>query len=120
MKHLFGGLGDAPTEFERALLARADTLDDRWVGLGRRIGIEALFVVLDELGGGETLYVPTREKFVQRLYLPLRDAEIAALLREGVDRKEIARTYRITPQAVSDANSRALRQLAGDSAKSGA
>lgn len=110
---LFGRHGDAPTEFEVALLARSQDIDDRWVSIGKRIGAAALFVVLEELGGLGTFSAPSRETFVMRLYRPQRDAEIRELVNGGVDRGEIARTYGISRTAVEKAEHRVLRRDAG-------
>lgn len=112
-RYLFGKRGQPPTDFEVALLARSQDLDDRWVAVGKRIGASALFAVLDELGGGEILSVPTREMFVRRLYLPIRDAEIRELAANHVPIAEIARTYNISPSAVSRAIDRGLRTRTG-------
>lgn len=114
---LFGREGDPPTDFEVALLARCEDQDDRWVALGKRIGAAALFAVLEELGGLGTLSAPRRATFVMRLYRPVRDAEILALERAGVDRSEIGRTYGITRQSVDEAVLRALRQPAGEAGR---
>lgn len=108
-RHLFGKRGDAPTEYETALLARCDNLDDRWVAVGKRIGAEALFIVLDEIGDGALVSAPSREMFVKRLYLPVRDAEILQLHQQDVDVGFIANTYRLTPKAVREAIARALK-----------
>lgn len=105
---LFGKQGTPPTEFEQALLARSEDVEDRWVGIGKRIGAHALFVVLEDLGGTGTISAPTRETFVMRLYQTVRDAEIMDLDRAGVDRREIARTYGVTTQAVGKIIKRAL------------
>ena len=113
---MFGRRGAPPTEFEVALLARCADCDDRWVAVGKRIGAEALFAVLDELGG-EILSAPSREMFVLRLYQPHRDAEMLELATAGVPTMEIARTYGVNENTVRRAVARALRTCPRESAR---
>lgn len=117
---LFGRPGDPPTDFETALLARTADSDDRWVAIGKRIGAKALFVVLDELGGLGTFSAPSRETFVMRLYRPVRDAEIADLVAGGADKREVAKVYHLTRQAVDEAMVRSLKRLAPVNGRNGA
>lgn len=76
-----------PTEYELELLQQASDIDNAWLEIGQRltreygvaIGVGALLIVLDTLGTEKT-HVPSREMFFQRLYRPIRDAEILQLL----------------------------------------
>lgn len=95
----FSQRGDAPTETERGLLANATTdegPDSRcvWVRIGQRIGVDALAVVLDELGG-EKIYVPNRGKFFAALMRPVIAHRIHVMRSAGTPWSEIATTLGI-------------------------
>lgn len=103
----FGKTGEKPTEFERSLLDASNNIDDVWVLLGKRIGADALFAVLDEVPG-MILSVPSRAGFVKRLYLPQRDQEILALSKTHTDR-QLTEKFHLTDEGVRQARKRALR-----------
>lgn len=69
-----------------------------WVAIGKRIGGEALEVVLDELGGQHT-HVPTAEYFRAALFRTIRDADIRARFR-GTNYDELSTDYDITPRQI--------------------
>lgn len=95
----FSRMGDPPTQFETELLCVADQ-SDPWVLIGQRIGIHALFVLLDEIGG-EKVNVPQRENFQRRLFRPVRDTEIRALKEHyGFTNAEIAERTGLSRQSV--------------------
>ncbi len=104
----FGDDTQPPTEFESALLKNSHALDDIWVAVGKQIGPESLFRLFAELGG-MIVSVPTRESFVRRLYLPMRDAEILARLHAGDQACDIAKDFRVTRQTIRSASLRALK-----------
>lgn len=80
--------GEAPTEYEIALLQRvteAQPVTDVWAIIAGRIGVQAMAVVLDELGG-ERVNVPTRAGYFRRLHAPLlaqRAQELAQTMPVG-------------------------------------
>jgi hypothetical protein len=76
--------GEPPTEFESQLFAAFDQGNpiSPWTMIGRRIGLPAMCVVFDELGG-ENVYVPIRAAFFERLATEKRDARIVELLADG-------------------------------------
>lgn len=98
----FSRRGEAPTEYEVALLAEAarDPRASVWALIGARIGAQALAVVLDELRG-EKIWVPPREAFFASLYEPIRNARIVALRAQGRPAAEVAREFGLTPQHVN-------------------
>ncbi|HEU0095935.1 MAG TPA: hypothetical protein VFQ52_05740, partial [Rhizomicrobium sp.] len=82
----FSRTGDQPTQFERRLLAQCigrslmEPLAQRLVEtLGREKGAEVFCVVLDELGGGNRVTIPTRRTFFQAIWREERDALIVSL-----------------------------------------
>lgn len=92
----FSDRGEAPTEFERMLVARFGDEDPRhirqlWVSVARRIGVAACAVVLDELGGIGNISVPTRRTFFGELYQRQRDEEIRRRRLAGEPSTSIAR-----------------------------
>lgn len=98
----FSRRGEAPTEYEAALLAEAARqpgVDSVWVLIGSRIGAEALAVVFDELAG-EKIKVPTREGFFRALYEPIRDARIVALAAAGASTATISRQYGLSQRRI--------------------
>lgn len=102
----FSGRGDTCTPFEQALVDHNELDDSVWTTIAKRIGATNLAVVLDELGS-EKIHVPTREDFFQRLYRPLRDAEIQYLADVvGLNQPEIAARLEVSQGLVSKALSR--------------
>jgi hypothetical protein len=90
--------GETPTEYEHQLFA---AIDDPypvspWAMIGKRLGIAALAVVLDEVGGGK-VYVPTRKTFFQELAAARRDARIGELLAKGMPMRDVARHVGLSP-----------------------
>lgn len=81
MAAAFSDRGDAPTDYERELFEQYADDEPRhvrqlWLLIGQRIGLDALCVVLDELGGMHNMSAPTRERFFADLALIERDDEI--------------------------------------------
>jgi hypothetical protein len=91
--------------FERDLLAHHGehaprTSDDLWLVLVKRIGIDALLVVLDEIGGLK-VWAPTRTQLVRRVWLDLRDREIRRLRTDGrLSTSEISAAMGVNPRTV--------------------
>ena len=94
--------GENPTEYEAQLFAACDDAEtSSWTMIGRRIGLPALCVILDEVGG-ENLYVPIREAFFQRLATTKRDTRIAELLATGkMTQRAIAEHFGLTHNRIS-------------------
>lgn len=98
----FSRRGEAPTEYESALLAEAARhpgVENIWVLIGSRIGAQALAVVFDELAG-EKIKIPTREGFFRALFEPIRDARIVALAARGTPTATISREYGLSQRRV--------------------
>lgn len=117
----FSDPGETPTDFEREMFARAvdrpaRDIDDLWLLLARRIGLEAVCVVLDELGGDE-VRVPTRSTFMQRLWKPHRNARIEQLLSEGHRQCEVAKTLNTSRHVVNRVRARRPRHAHAECAK---
>lgn len=94
--------GETPTDFESQLFAAFDQGNptSSWTMIGRRIGLPAMCVVFDEVGG-ENLYVPTRESFFQRLATEKRDARIVELLATGaMTQRAIAEHFGLTKNRI--------------------
>lgn len=105
----FSHRGAAPTEFECALVLSAiahsaDTpqrfADSPWLPIAARIGVPALAVVFDEIGG-EKVHVPTRAMFFEGLAQVQRDARILELLGQGLPQVTIATQFGLTQGRVS-------------------
>lgn len=100
----FSRRGERATEFERALVAVADADTCRgtsalFLELARRIGVDALLVVFDEVGG-EKLHIPTREWFVGELWRKQRDAEILRRLAGGEAAQSVADDFGVHERTV--------------------
>lgn len=100
----FSRRGERATEFERTLVAGAN--DDMrretsslFLGLARRIGVDALLAVFDEIGG-EKVHVPTRESFFTALWQVERDAEIHRRLASGESPRVIADDFGLACRTV--------------------
>lgn len=98
----------AITAFERELWTRADVVDDVWVELGKRIGLDNLVAVFHAVGG-QVVSVPSRETFMRRLYVPYRDQQVLEMRRAGLGSRRIARELRLSLDTVKRARCRALR-----------
>lgn len=93
----FSRRGERVTDFERTLIAGADAtalteMRTLFMGLAQRIGIDALAVFFDEIGG-EKIHFPTREFFFTTLFRQQRDADIVRRLANGEPARAIARLY---------------------------
>lgn len=76
---------------------------DLWICIAKRIGIDALVVVLDELGG-EKIHVPARESFFAALYRPVRNRQIADMRQTtGASLRAIGRVVNLSAPAVQRA-----------------
>ncbi len=100
----FSRRGDRVTDFERLLVSECDVIaltDIRavWLSIARRIGIDQLAIVLDELGT-EKVHVPSRENFFGMLWQRQRDAEIVRRLGNGEPAADIARDYGMSVRVV--------------------
>jgi hypothetical protein len=83
----FSRRGERATCFERTLVAGSDhsaltEMGSLFLRLAQRIGIDALAVVLDEIGG-EKIHIPSREFFFHALFRQQRDEEITRRLANG-------------------------------------
>lgn len=99
--------GESPTQLEIELVAHVDTsriteARQIWVSIAQRIGLAALYVILDELGG-EKIHVPSRDLFAANLLREQRDAQIRDLLSRGHRMSEVARLMGCSKQSVSRA-----------------
>lgn len=82
----FSDRGDTPTGFEVQLVETASALN-HWVLIGRRLmtelgataGLQALCVLLDELGG-EKIHIPQRRHLFKSLWTRQRDEVIRSIL----------------------------------------
>lgn len=97
----FSQKGEAPTELECELFSQQPRMSHNvWVLIGQRIGLAALLVVLDELGG-EKFHVPPRSFFVHQLWAPVRNAQIATLNAQHLSHSQIARRVGVSRTCVS-------------------
>lgn len=121
----FSERGEKPTVYECDLLAQCCEPDPRmvrqlWINIAQRIGIQALCVVLDELGGDPYVSLPSRRMFFQDLHRARRNAQIVAMaasmdpLTRGA-RTSIARAMRVHRRTV-DRALRASRVTRADAA----
>lgn len=100
----FSAPGHPPTADEAELIRNSA---DPWARLGQRIGVAALVAVLEEFGGRKQ-YIPARAGFFEQLFLPLRDAEIEALLEAGqLSQAEIGRRWGLSQSTVARIKARA-------------
>lgn len=105
MDPAFSRRGESATAFERELLTHhahhaPRTGDDLWFVLVKRIGIDALMGMLDEIGGLK-VWVPTRQQLVRRVWLDLRDREILRLRTEKrMTTCEISAAMGVNPRTV--------------------
>lgn len=95
----FSQRGERVTDFERMLIAECADSRSVFLDLARRIGIDALVVVLDEFAT-EKIHIPTREWFFESLYRPRRDDEILRRLANGESADDIARVLGISRRTV--------------------
>jgi hypothetical protein len=100
----FSRRGERVTDFERALVAESNAgalseMRTLFLDLARRIGIDALAAVFDEVGG-EKIHFPTREFFFSTLFRQQRDADIVRRLANGEPAESIGRDYDIHPNTV--------------------
>lgn len=104
----FSRRGESVTAFERELVERTPTIRperdaDLWICIAKRIGIENLVIVMDELGG-EKVHVPTRENFFAALYRPVRNRQIADMQQStGASLRDLGRAFNLSPTAVQRA-----------------
>lgn len=100
MHHRSSRKGENPTAEEVELVARAAaSTDSVWAAIAARIGVDALFVVFDELGG-EKVHVPTREHFLRGIWVPMQREAILTLRANGVKTREIAEQLRVSRRHV--------------------
>jgi len=101
----FSTRGEPATEFERALVANCamefpESMSDIWVVIARRIGVDALVVILDEIGM-EKIHVPSRTQFFLSLYRPHRNRLIREMAAAGMSHRQIAKQFGLTKFAVT-------------------
>lgn len=89
MARLFSHRGEPVTSFERDLVASCSDARSPFFGLARRIGVDALVIVLDEFAS-EKVHIPTREFFFAALYRVQRDADIVRRLADGETVDQVA------------------------------
>ena len=85
----FSESGEAPTDFERRLIAQSESMT-HWLVIARRLiaelgetaGLHAMCVLLDELGG-EKIHIPRRRHLFVRLWRRERDGLIRQLAQPG-------------------------------------
>src|SRR5690348_16540728 len=100
----FSRRGESVTDFERELveqtpMIRPERDADLWICIAKRIGIENLVVVMDELGG-EKVHIPTRENFFAALYRPLRNRQMADMRQStGASLRDIGRAFGVSQTA---------------------
>ncbi|MBR0346023.1 MAG: hypothetical protein IJI03_12275 [Rudaea sp.] len=104
MTNRFSARGERVTEFERQLVEQCgmefpESMSDVWVVIARRVGVDALVVVLDEIGE-EKIHVPGRLQFFDALYRPFRNRTIRELHASGISMRELATRFHMTPQRV--------------------
>lgn len=95
----FSGRGERVTDFERALIAECDDSRSVFLDLAKRIGIDALVVVLDEFAT-EKIHIPTRESFFGGLYKHLRDDDILRRLANGESHPQIIRELGVSRRTI--------------------
>ena len=115
----FSRRGEPATEFERALVANADDGACReqvamFLDLARRIGVDALLAVFDELGDLR-VNVPSRATWFGVLWRQQRDAEIFRRLANGDSTYEIANSLGLSVRTVQHI---AQRNHSADDARS--
>ncbi len=79
------------------ILSRLES-DDPLVSLGRKIGAEKLYTVLDELGGpiGMTLYMPCAANYFSKLVTKAREQEIRNRY-NGDNKSQLCIEYQMKP-----------------------
>jgi hypothetical protein len=102
----FSDRGDAPTDFERELVDQFSDQEPRhvrqlWLLIAKRIGCDAMGVILDELGGMTNLSVPTRRNFFSDLYREAQRTAIAEKLEDGKRVVDVAADMGVPPIFVS-------------------
>ncbi|NMW25278.1 helix-turn-helix domain-containing protein [Rhodanobacter denitrificans] len=105
MDPAFSRRGEPATAFERNLVTHCGVTPARseqelWLDLARRVDLDALFAILDEMGGRKA-WVPTRETFVRLVWSAIRDSEIRRLHAGGNSFRSIASQLGIAPRTVT-------------------
>lgn len=100
----FSKMGEPCTELEKHLLLSADIADpnnshELLIAAGKKIGADALAVVLDEMGGSH-VFMPKRYSFFAELYRPLRVTIVLDLRKQGYSGREIAERLGISERTV--------------------
>src|SRR5690348_2634772 len=98
----FSDRGDAPTDFERELVDQFSDQEPRhvrqlWLQIARRIGCDAVCVVLDEIGGMTNLSAPSRKNFFRDLYREAQRETIAEKLEDGSRVVDVAADMGVPP-----------------------
>lgn len=104
MEPAFSRRGEAATPFERDLIAQLDASTLRseqelWIHLARRVGLDALLLIFDEMGGRK-VWLPTRETFVQLGWDDIRRNEMLRMRAAGKSLREVARTFGVSRTTV--------------------
>lgn len=86
MDPAFSRPGEAPTPFERELLAAIPRSEPKcaselWLVVAQAIGLDALMRMLDEFGDAH-VWIPSRHRMIQSLWVDQRDSEIRRLRHE--------------------------------------
>jgi len=86
---------------ESAAMETPKNTRDQLVLIAKKIGADALAVVLDEIGGGGRVYLPSRANFFAELFRPVRQETVLRLKREQkLNGPEIARLLGISERTV--------------------
>jgi len=103
----FSHRGEPVTVFEMRLVSEAainprpEKTSELWIAIAKRIGIDNLAIILDELGT-EKVHVPSREEFFAALYRPLRNRQIVDMRQAtGASLREIGKSFGLTHKAVA-------------------
>lgn len=104
MEPAFSRRGEPATTFERELMQQRDirgllSEQELWLDLARRVGLDTLLLVFDEMGGRKT-WIPTREKFVHLAWSETRNREIHRLHDQRLSIGEISRRMGVDKRTV--------------------
>lgn len=104
----FSNPGDSPTPLELDIfrvtcVENPRHIEDQWVMLAHRIGLESLCIVLDEIGGIGMVSIPSRREFFMRIYRKIRSKKINQMLDQGMSIRKVARKLHISARTVQRA-----------------
>lgn len=105
----FSGTGKPATAYETELLAHCKALEDPWVEIANKIGLDHAMSVMD-LFASCLLSVPPRGAFVARLHRVWLEGEVLRLKREGLRNVEIATRLGVRTRTVRQYSARLMRR----------